>query len=126
MKSFQSGDTLKHCRIINKLGQGGMGQVYLAEDKKLGRFVAVKLLPEKATRDEKARLRLAQEARSASMLNHPNIVTIYSIDDHEGFDFIVMEYVEGETLRAITERGAIALPQLLRIGAQTWRHRKRG
>jgi serine/threonine protein kinase/tetratricopeptide (TPR) repeat protein len=118
MKSLQSGDTLKHYRIINKLGQGGMGQVYLAEDKRLGRFVAVKLLPESATQDEKARLRLTQEARAASALNHPNIVTIYSIDDHDGFDFIVMEYVEGETLRAIIERGALALPQLLRVGAQ--------
>lgn len=84
---------------------------------KLGRTVAVKLLSEDVTQNEKARLRLLQEARSASVLNHPNIVTIYAIDDTDGFDFIVMEYVEGETLRAIIERGAIALPQLLDIGA---------
>ncbi len=117
MSFLQPGQTLKHYRLLDKLGQGGMGQVYKAEDTKLGRTVAVKLLSEDVTQNEKARLRLLQEARSASVLNHPNIVTIYAIDDTEGFDFIVMEYVEGETLRAIIERGAIALPQLLDIGA---------
>lgn len=117
MTFLQPGQMLKHYRLLDKLGQGGMGQVYKAEDTKLGRTVAVKLLSEDVTQNEKARLRLLQEARSASVLNHPNIVTIYAIDDTNGFDFIVMEYVEGETLRAIIERGAIALPQLLDIGA---------
>lgn len=117
MTFLQPGQMLKHYRLLDKLGQGGMGQVYKAEDTKLGRTVAIKLLSEDVTQNEKARLRLLQEARSASVLNHPNIVTIYAIDDTDGFDFIVMEYVEGETLRAIIERGAIALPQLLDIGA---------
>ncbi|HEX9928358.1 MAG TPA: protein kinase [Pyrinomonadaceae bacterium] len=86
-----------------------MGQVYLAEDTKLGRLVAIKLLPEETTQDEIAKLRLLQEARAASALNHPNIVTIYSIDEENDVDFIVMEYVKGETLRAIIERQPLAV-----------------
>lgn len=119
MKSFlEAGQSLKHYKIKRKLGQGGMGQVYLAEDTKLGRLVAIKLLPEETTQDEIAKLRLLQEARAASALNHPNIVTIYSIDEENDVDFIVMEYVKGETLRAIIERQPLAVPQLLDIGAR--------
>ncbi|MDQ1590385.1 MAG: eukaryotic-like serine/threonine-protein kinase [Pyrinomonadaceae bacterium] len=118
MNFLQIGQAIKHYRIVEKLGQGGMGEVYRAEDTKLGRHVAIKLLPAAATRDAIARLRLAREARSASALNHPNIVTIHSVDDHDDFDFIVMEYVEGETLRATAARGHLPLPLLLDIGAQ--------
>lgn len=118
MKDFQPGQILKHYQIVGKIGQGGMGQVYQAEDTKLGRHVAIKLLPGEIAPGEKARLRLLQEARSASSLNHPNIVTIHAIDDHDGLDFIVMEYVEGETLRAVIERGAIELTKVLDVGAQ--------
>lgn len=118
MNFLEIGQSIKHYRIVEKLGQGGMGEVYRAEDTKLGRHVAIKLLPGDATLDAIARLRLAREARSASALNHPNIVTIHSVDDHDGFDFIVMEYVEGETLRATAARSHLPLPQLLEIGAQ--------
>ncbi len=118
MSFLQPTQTLKHYRVVKKLGQGGMGHVYLAEDTKLGRHVAIKLLPEETTKDERAKSRLLQEARSASALNHANIVTIYSIDDHDGVDFIVMEYIEGETLRKVVEQGPLDLLPMLDVGAQ--------
>ncbi|HVG29359.1 MAG TPA: protein kinase [Pyrinomonadaceae bacterium] len=118
MEFLQTGQTLGHYVLLDMLGEGGMGRVYRAEDTKLGRFVAVKLLPEEASRNARARQRLLQEARSASVLNHPNIVTIHSIEEHEGVDFIVMEYVEGETLRAVIGRGPLALAHLLDLGSQ--------
>src|SRR5687768_2811191 len=100
MSSVEPQRLLLHYRIINKLGEGGMGQVYKAEDTKLARHVALKLLTPDATRDLNAKRRLVSEAQSASALNHPNIVTIYAIEEAEGLDFIVMEFVEGETLTA--------------------------
>src|SRR3989304_7443937 len=106
---MQVGHTILHYRIVEKIGQGGMGEVYKAENLKLGRQVALKVLPPSATEDKKAKRRLLQEARAASALNHPNIVTIYSIEEAEGFDFIVMEYVEGETLKSIIERGPMGV-----------------
>jgi serine/threonine protein kinase len=118
MSILQPGQTLKHYRITSKIGQGGMGEVYRAEDTKLGRHVALKILPTEATHDEKAKRRLLQEARSASALNHPGVITVYSIDEQDGLDFIAMEYVEGQTLRALVEPGAMALPQLLGLGTQ--------
>src|SRR6266851_9807087 len=118
MSSFQPGETLLHYRIAGKIGEGGMGHVYQAEDTKLGRLVALKFLPPETIRNEKAKRRLMQEARAASALNHPNIVTIYSIDEQDGLDFIVMEYVQGETLKEVVHRGAIGLPQVLEIGEQ--------
>src|SRR3989454_7026576 len=116
--SFESGETLLHYRIVGKIGEGGMGHVYQAEDTKLGRLVALKFLPPETIRDEKAKRRLTQEARAASALSHPNIVTIYSIDEQEGLDFIVMEYVPGETLKEALMRGAISFSQVLEIGEQ--------
>src|SRR5688572_795571 len=98
MSILQPGQTLKYYRITSKIGQGGMGEVYRAEDTKLGRHVALKILSTEGTQDEKAKRRLLQEARSASALTHPGIVTVHSIDEQDGLDFIVMEYVEGETL----------------------------
>ena len=118
MGSLQSGHVLKHYRITDKLGQGGMGEVYRAEDTKLNRYVAIKLLTASTVENETARRRLLQEARSAAALNHPSIVTVHAIDDHDGLDFIVMEYVEGETLKSVIERGGIPLAQLLDIGVQ--------
>jgi len=115
---MQSGQTILHYRIGSKIGQGGMGQVYKAEDQKLGRSVAIKLLPPGSAEDEKAKRRLLQEARAASALNHPNIVTIYSIEEIEGLDFIVMEYVEGETLKSLIDERALDTAQLLDIGSQ--------
>ncbi|MGE5176161.1 MAG: protein kinase domain-containing protein [Hyphomicrobiales bacterium] len=118
MSTLEAGRTVGHYRIESKLGQGGMGEVYRATDAKLGRPVALKILPPEATRDPSARERFLQEARFASVLNHPHIVTIYAVDEADGFDFIAMELVEGETLRAMAKRGPIDVEALVEIAIQ--------
>ncbi len=115
---IQAGRTILHYRVLEKIGQGGMGEVYKAEDQKLGRQVALKLLPPDAAEDETAKRRLLQEARAASALNHPNIVTVYSIEETEGFAFIVMEYVEGQTLKSMIDHGGMDSKQLIQLGVQ--------
>ena len=98
-ESISPGKTLAHFTIVRKIGAGGMGEVYLAEDNKLDRMVAIKLLPTDLSSNPERMRRFAQEAKAASALNHPNIITIYEIDEIDSRHFIVTEFIDGETLR---------------------------
>jgi serine/threonine protein kinase/tetratricopeptide (TPR) repeat protein len=112
------GRTISHYEVIEKLGEGGMGVVYKARDSHLKRFVALKVLPPEKVADPERKHRFVQEARSASALNHPNIVTVYDIDQSDGIDFIAMEYVEGKTLDELIGRKGLKLSEALKYAVQ--------
>src|SRR5437660_6323298 len=111
------GETISHYRILSKLGEGGMGEVYLAQDSKLDRRVALKILPADVATHPDRMKRFVQEAKAASALNHPNIITIYEIDETASGHFIATEFIEGETLRE-REQKPLELSESLDIATQ--------
>src|SRR5687767_12385188 len=111
-------ETLGRYQVLGPIGSGGMGEVYVARDPSLGRKVAIKMLPVRMASDRDTLSRFTQEARSASALNHPNIITIHEVGTEQTAPFIVMEYVEGRDLRSMVQNGALPMRQVLDIGAQ--------
>lgn len=115
------GKTISHYKIMEKLGDGGRSTVYKAEDVRLQRIVAIKIMSEKLLRNPKARLRFLREAQTVAQLDHPNICAVYEVDAVEGHTFIAMAYVEGQSLSQMTKMGPLDIKEALSIGLQTAR-----
>ena len=109
------GQTISHYKIVSKIGEGGMGQVFLADDTELDRQVALKILPRNVGDNEEALERFKREAKAAAALDHPNIITIHEIGTHEGQSYIVMSYVKGQTLSDIIRSGEPSIERILEI-----------
>ena len=113
-----TGSNIAHYRVVSRLGEGGMGAVYLADDTRLGRRVALKVLPADVAADPERMHRFVQEAKLASALTHPNVAYIYEIGEDNGLRFLAMEYIEGEPLSVRLSRGPLAFSELLSVGIQ--------
>ena len=116
---LNAGDDFLHYRIISSIGSGGMGEVYLAKDSQLERKVAIKVLRRKFGKEEDGLRRFIREARSASALNHPNIITIYEIGEVDGTNYIAGEYIEGKTLHSRIANKSLSINDILDISIQT-------
>jgi len=115
---LSKGTVIGHCRIVEKIGAGGMGEVYLAEDTKLNRKVALKFLSPHLCQDEACRQRFEREAQAAAKLDHPNIVTVYEVGEFQGRPFFAMQHIEGQSLRENASQHELSIPQVLEIGIQ--------
>src|SRR5215467_2484583 len=116
--SFQSGARLGPYEILAPIGAGGMGEVYRGRDTRLDRTVAIKILPSHLSDNAEAKQRFDREARAISSLNHPNICTLYDVGHQDGVDFLVMEFLEGETLADRLARGPLTPEQLIKYGVE--------
>src|SRR5581483_4489927 len=118
LRETMTGRTVSHYEILDRLGEGGMGQIFRAKDTRLNRTVAIKILPSGENADKTALMRFRQEARAASGLSHPNIITVHDILAEEGSDMLVMELVTGQTLSDLVPPGGLPVPQVLKYAVQ--------